>query len=350
MFKNLRVIELAGVLAGPSVGMFFSELGAEVIKIENRKTGGDVTRSWKLGKEDKNSRVSAYFSAVNYKKKYLFKDLKSTSDLLEIKDLINGADVLLTNFKDGYAEKYGLDYPALSKTNPQLILGQISGYANEPNRVAFDLILQAESGIMSMNGQAEGPPTKMPIALIDVLAGHQLKEGILCAMLEKAKTGKGKLVSVSLFDTAIASLANQASNWLMADHLPSRIGSMHPNIAPYGELFITKDNNTITFAIGSDKQFESLCRLLTTKWDQNDLFNSNTQRVINRKDLFSTIAPVIKSFDFEFLDEGCRALQIPMAKIKNLKEVFENPYTDSLILEEEIDGVPTKRVRTVAFK
>jgi crotonobetainyl-CoA:carnitine CoA-transferase CaiB-like acyl-CoA transferase len=235
-------------------------------------------------------------------------------------------------------------------SNPALILGQISGFSNEPNRVAFDLILQAESGIMSMNGQEDGPPTKMPIALIDVLAGHQLKEGILCALLEKGKTGKGKLVSVSLYDTAIASLVNQASNWLMAGHLPSRIGSMHPNIAPYGELFTTKDGDTITFAIGSDKQFENLCGLVLAEWNLDNSFNSNTNRVIHRKELFKVMSSTIASFDFDFLNEGCKALQIPMAKIKTLEEVFEDPYTQSLILEEDIDGVPTKRVRTIAFK
>ena len=349
IFKDLKVVELAGVLAGPSVGMFFSELGAEVIKIENKATNGDVTRTWKLSSEDPNSNVSAYFSSVNYKKQHVFKDLHHSKDLAEIKELIQQADVVISNFKHGYDKKYGLDFQTLSQTNSGLILGEITGFTDDPNRVAFDLILQAESGIMSMNGQADGPPTKMPIALIDVLAGHQLKEGILCALLEQVKTGKGKHVNVSLYDTAIASLANQASNWLMAGHLPSRIGSKHPNIAPYGEIFTTKDDYTITFAIGSDRQFINLCELLLTDLNTHEKFESNTKRVTHRKTLYDQLAPIVNSFDFEFLNQGCLALQIPMAKIKNLKEVFEDPYTQSLILEEEIDGVLTKRVKTVAF-
>lgn len=347
-FSSLKVIELAGVLAGPSVGMFFSELGAEVIKIENSTTGGDVTRKWKVPSEDPNNAISAYFCSVNYKKKHLFYNLKDDADLTAIKDLIKDADILLTNFKSGYDEKYGLDYNSLSKHNPQLIKGSISGFTHQEDRVAFDLILQAESGIMSMNGQPDGPPTKMPIALIDVLAGHQLKEGILCALLERMTTGKGKEVKVSLFDAALASLANQATNWLMAGHNPQRLGSKHPNIAPYGEIFETEDGILITFAIGSNIQFENLNQILGGDWHSNK-FSTNKDRVIHRKDLEKLIAKEVRKHSFNDLSQACLTHQIPMAQIKTVKEVFENEYTKNLILEEEIDGQVTKRVKTVVF-
>lgn len=348
-FKRLKVIELAGVLAGPSVGMFFSEMGSEVIKIENESTKGDVTRKWKVPSEDNNTNISAYFCSVNYGKKHLFLNLKNQSHLKQIKDLIDDADILLTNFKNGYDEKYGLDYVTLSKTNNKLIKGSISGFSHQEDRVAFDLILQAESGIMSMNGHPDGPPTKMPIALIDVLAGHQLKEGILCALLERTSSGKGKEVKVSLYDSALASLVNQATNWLMAGHNPKRIGSKHPNIAPYGEIFSTKDGIQITFAIGSDAQFENLNNLLDTQWHTDTRFSRNNTRVANRNELELLIKDKIALFNFEELNKYCLENQIPLAQIKTIKEVFDDPYTKNLILKETVEGIETKRVKTVVF-
>ena len=152
-FNKLKVVELAGVLAGPSVGMFFAELGAEVIKIENERSGGDVTRSWKLASEDKSSKVSAYFCSVNYHKEYQFKNLKEQRDLDKVRDLIREADIVLVNFKKGDDVKLGLDYETLKKINPKIIYAAITGFGDESERIAYDLILQAESGFMSMNGQ-----------------------------------------------------------------------------------------------------------------------------------------------------------------------------------------------------
>ena len=242
MLENLKIVELASVLAGPAVGLFFAESGAEVVKIENQRTGGDVTRSWKLAKESKTTPVSAYFSSVNWGKKHLLLDYKDATDFEEVLNYIRQADVVIANFKAGDAEKFGLDYTALKAVNPQLIYGAITGFDHATDRVAYDVVLQAEAGYMFMNGQADGPPTKMPLALIDVLAAHQLKEGLLVALLERIQTGKGAYVEASLERTAIASLTNQASNWLMAQHLPQRIGSLHPNIAPYGETFLCADD------------------------------------------------------------------------------------------------------------
>ena len=254
-FKGLKVVEISSVLAGPSVGLFFSELGANVTKVENSGSNGDITRSWKLPTEKKDSNISAYFCSVNWNKEHLFIDFKNSNELTHVKSLIEKCDIVILNFKKGDDLKFGLDYDSLSKINSKLIYGTINGFGENSDRVAYDLILQAESGFMSMNGTPNSGPIKMPVALIDILAGHQLKEGILIALIDRLNTGKGKKVSVSLFDSAVASLANQATNWLMADHIAKPIGSTHPNIAPYGELFKTKDNATITFAIGSNKQF-----------------------------------------------------------------------------------------------
>ena len=209
-FEGLTVIELASVLAGPATGMFFSELGARVIKIENALTGGDITRQWKLPSESLTSPVSAYYSSVNFNKEIQFMDLNSGAEKMKLYTLIQSADIVISNYKAGDAEKLGMDYPSLKKVNPQIIYAHLGGFPKGIKRVAFDVVLQAETGFMSMNGTSESGPIKMPVALIDVLAAHQLKEVLLLALLNREKTGSGAYVSTTLYESAIASLANQA--------------------------------------------------------------------------------------------------------------------------------------------
>ena len=331
-FKDLKVVELASVLAGPSVGLFFAELGAEVIKIENKKAGGDVTRSWKLPSEDKNSEVSAYFLAVNFLKKHLFLDVSAEADYKKCIAQIKKADVVIVNYKKGDDIKLKLDYATLKKINPQIIYAGIHGFSDTDERVAYDLILQAESGFMSMNGTKESGPLKMPVALIDILAAHHLKEATLLALLKKQRTKKGSHVSVSLFDVAVSSLANQATNWLQAKHIPQATGSLHPNIAPYGEIFQTKDKHTVTFAIGSDGQFAKLCKLLyIPEISVQKEFISNQPRVLNRKKLFSILNKEVKKQTLAYFQKACTEQGVPFAKIRNLKEVFELPEAKKLI-------------------
>ncbi|MCB0479049.1 MAG: CoA transferase [Crocinitomicaceae bacterium] len=349
-FNKLKVVELAGVLAGPSVGMFFAELGAEVIKIENERSGGDVTRSWKLASEDKSSKVSAYFCSVNYHKEYQFKNLKEQRDLDKVRDLIREADIVLVNFKKGDDVKLGLDYETLKKINPKIIYAAITGFGDESERIAYDLILQAESGFMSMNGQESNPPTKMPVALIDVLAGHQLKEAILIELLKQGENRKAVKLTVSLFDSALASLVNQASNYLMTGHVPKRIGSKHPNIAPYGEIFETQDGKLITFAIGSHTHFQKLCEYLGIGELANDhRFSFNQNRVANRLELFELLQNEISKKDSKIVDE-LNQVGVPSARIKSLDEVFQSEEAQNLVLEENIDGVATKRVKSIVYK
>lgn len=350
-FKDLKVIEIASVLAGPSVGMFFSEMGSDVVKIENKKSKGDVTRSWKLPSEDKDATVSAYFCAVNYKKSYQHLDLTDSEDLLSVKAQINKADVVILNFKKGDDLKFGLDYESLSKDNPRLIYGTINGFGEDSERVAYDLILQAETGFMSMNGTPNSGPIKMPVALVDVLAGHQLKEGLLVALIERLKTNNGRKVSVSLYESALASLANQATNWLMAGHVAKPIGSTHPNICPYGELFTTCDGALITFAIGSNKQFYNLCDSLNLTQLVTDVrFKDNLSRVKNRIELEKLISKKVINFNALELINELHEKFVPVAKINTIDAVFQDPKAKSMILHEEIDGVKTQRVKTIVFK
>ena len=350
-FSDLIILELAGVLAGPSVGKFFCELGAKVVKIENPKTHGDVTRSWKLESEDVNDNTSAYFWTVNTKKESIFLDLTNKLDLEKFYTLVRIADVLVTNYKAGDDKKLKVHYDRIKKINPNIIYASISGFGNNNARTAYDLILQAESGFMYMNGEKGAAPLKMPVALIDILAGHQLKEAILIALLNRHQTHEGCHVSVSLFDSAIASLANQATNWLIANHLPEAQGSLHPNIAPYGEIFTTEDKQQITFAIGSDKQFKNLCEVLNLNELPSDKrFKTNQQRVINRNKLFTELNKSISYLQFKSLFDECLKKDIPIGKIRNLKEVFELPDAKHMLNKFVYQDKKLTNVNSVAFK
>lgn len=349
-FSELKIIDLSTVLAGPSVGTFFAELGADVIKIESPQFP-DVTRSWKLPTEDPNSDVSAYFSSVNYRKKYLQLDFSISEDYNELMKLLADADIVLMNFKKSSKEKFHLTSSMLLNKFPKLIIGEITGFGEENDRIAYDLILQAETGFMSMNGTPDSGPVKMPVALIDVLAAHQLKEGLLVALLDRISSNKGRKVSVSLYDAAVSSLANQASNYLMEKHIPQRIGSLHPNIAPYGEIFKTKDEILVTFAIGSDLHFQKLTNLLIIlNYSMDDRFSSNQNRVKNRSELANILQNEISKRNANEILEHCQKNFIPAARIKDLSQVFEDNEAQNLIREEEISGKQTKRVTSIAFK
>ncbi len=350
-FSNLKVVELASVLAGPAVGMFFAELGAEVIKIENARSGGDLTRKWKHPNEDPKSLTSAYFSSVNYGKKHLLLDFQNQDQHRQMTELVKDVDILLVNFKHGDAKKFGVDYEAMQKLNPALIYGEISGFSSMPERTAFDVVLQAEAGFMFMNGNPDYPPTKMPVALIDLLAAHQLKEGILTAIIQRQNSGKGCKVTASLEKSAIASLANQASNWLMNNVIPQRIGSLHPNIAPYGETLICRNNKAVVLAIGTNAQFEKLCEVLEVKeLASRPEYISNQDRVNSRSALLTELQSAASNWTRDELTSALIANNVPAGAIRNMEEVFQSPAAKSMILREFVDGKETRRVSTIAFE
>jgi crotonobetainyl-CoA:carnitine CoA-transferase CaiB-like acyl-CoA transferase len=348
-FKDLKVIELASVLAGPAVGMFFAELGAEVIKIENKTTGGDVTRTWKAPAEDSASDYSAYYCSVNWHKNIIFLNLQNKEDQIIVHQMVKESDVIISNFRRDAAQKMRMDYDFLKTLNPKIIYGQITGFGENDDTVAYDVVLQAEAGFLYMTGEPERAPVKMPVALIDLLAAHQLKEGILLALLHLYKNGEGSYVSVSLFESAVASLSNQATNWLMAGHIPQRLGTQHPNIAPYGDIFYTKDDKAIVLAVGTERQFKNLCNIL--KINLQDRFSDNSSRVKNRTALIELLQPALQQYNRDELLERFRVMGIPAAAIRTMPEVFEHPLAKNMILEEIMpDGRPSKCVRTVVFE
>lgn len=351
-FKDLKIIELASVLAGPAAGTFFSELGANVIKIENKRTNGDVTRSWKLGSENKDSPMSAYYASVNWNKKSLFLDLTNENEKKQVHDLIKDADVVISNYKPGDDVKLQMDHETFKKINPTIIYAHLTGFGDNSTRTAYDLVLQAEAGYMHMNGTEQSGPLKMPIALIDIMAAHQLKEAILIALIKKLKTSEGSKITVSLFDSAIASLANQASSWLMLGNNPKAIGSLHPSIAPYGEIFTTKDEKKMVLAVGNNKQFELLCLILNLPNLLSDIkFAKNRERVINRKELFEILQKTIKTKNSDNLMNDLIRKDIPAGLIKSIKEVFEsNDLSASILTESDKNNIKTGSVRTAVFK
>ncbi|MFN3939963.1 MAG: CaiB/BaiF CoA transferase family protein [Chitinophagales bacterium] len=346
MLSDLKVIELAGILAGPAAGLFFAEAGANVIKIENPATGGDPTRKWKLAGEDPQSDVSAYFNAVNWNKQHAFLNLENASHYTAFLEYVKNADVLICNWKKGDAEKLNVTFRQMQAVNPQLIYAQIVGFNAELDRTAFDIVLQAETGWLSMNGPDKNNLCKIPVAIIDLFAAHQLKEGILVALLQRMQTGKGAMVTVSLWDAAIASLANQAANYLNVQHIPQPMGLLHPNIAPYGECIITNDKKQIVLAVGTDKQFQALCNMLGL----NDLttapmYANNTARVKHRDSLLHLLNASASRYSADEFLHQCLIHRVPAGIIRNLEQVFSLPQTENLVLED----AKGKRVRSLVY-
>jgi len=351
-FSGLKVVEFASVLAGPAVGMFFAELGAEVVKIENKTTGGDVTRGWKLTSENPNSSISAYWASVNWGKKHLLLDLNAPDDLKIALSHALAADVVISNFKPSSARRLGVDAESLRTQNQRLIYAQLNSFADpEDESPAFDVVLQAEAGFLYMNGEPERPPVKMPVALIDILAAHQLKEAILLALLHRERTGEGSMITTSLLESALASLANQASNFLMTGHIPQRMGTQHPNIAPYGDIFTCADGQPILLAVGTERQFRQLCAVLGLEnLLENPDFQTNAARVQNRERLNNILTEAISKMTLDAAMTNFKANGVPAARIRDMRSVFEMPEARGMILEEKTaEKIETKRVRTVAF-
>lgn len=349
LFSDLQILDISSVLAGPQVGSFFAELGASVTKIENKVSNGDATRQWKLEAEKGSDRVSSYYSSANYGKESILLDLKDAKDYLVFRKLADDADIIISNYQLRVARKLKVDYDTLVQSNDQLIYAQLYAYSSEDPRPGYDLVMQAETGFMSMNGQPNGPPTKMPVAIIDLMAAHQLKEAILIALIKKGKEAAGSLVEVSLYQSAIASLANQASNYLMADHIPEKLGSLHPNIAPYGDSYTSKDDVDFILAVGSDEQFNKLGKTLRSDQLLSSTFDSNSSRIANRSELNSILQGEFGIRSYEETDILLKSQNIPFCRVLSLDKVFENNLAKNMILDHEIEGDAVKSVSQVAF-
>lgn len=347
IFKNLLVLELASVLAGPSVGQFFAELGATVIKLENAATQGDVTRTWKLVGEQPDADVSAYFAAANWGKQSIGLDITQPESLQAMHRLAAHADVVIASYKPGDAEKLRVDYHTLRQLQPRLVYGHITGYGPTDPRAGYDAVIQAESGFMYMNGAPDGPPTKMPVALMDVLAAHQLKEGILTALLRRERTGEGAYVQVSLLDAALSGLANQATNYLVAGHNPQRMGSDHPAIVPYGTVYTCQDGLPLVIAVGGDRQFRRLCQVLgRAELADEGRYAANSARVQHRAELNRLLQALIGKQKRADLLQRLQALHVPAGAVHSVAEALEQAQAKRMQLQQAKGG---NGIRQVAF-
>ena len=276
---GLLVADFSRVLAGPLATMLLGDLGADVVKVEH-PDGGDETRAWGPPFADGHS---TYYLAVNRNKRSVALDLKDDRGRRAARALAARADVLVENFRPGGAERLGLDVEALARDNPGLVWCSVTGFGRGSGAglPGYDLLVQATSGLMSITGPAGGEPTKVGVALVDVLTGLYAATGILAALAERARTGRGQRVEVSLLGSALASLVNQASSYLCTGRPPRAMGNRHPSIAPY-ETLATADRPLVV-AVGNDGQFARLCRVLGLPGAAADpRFASNADRVANR--------------------------------------------------------------------
>lgn len=321
------------MLAGPSVGAFLAELGADVVKIEDLGAGGDPTRSWKLAGEGEREGRSTYFSSVNFGKRSLAVRWRHPEGLALVRRLASQAEVVLASFKPGREAETGLDYATLSAQNPRLIYAWISGFGPADSRPGFDMMLQAQAGWMSMNGHPDTPPARLPVAIVDLFAGHQLKEAILVALLQRERTGCGQQLTVSLWDAALGGLANQASNYLMEGVIPQRMGSQHPNLCPYGTVLACQ-GGALLVAPGNDRQFHELTGALGCP-ELAERFSTNPERVQHRTLVVDALqaAAAVRERDTVLAELARR--EVPASPLHDLRDVFADPLAEPLVMRAE---------------
>lgn len=327
-YKNLVVIELARVLAGPWIGQVLADLGATVIKVES--PDGDETRRWGppfLRDRNGLQADAAYFHACNRGKRSIVADLKSESGRKLVCDLVARADVLIENFKVGGLRQFGLDYATLSARHPQLIYCSISGFGQDgpyAQRSGYDFLSQAMSGIMDLTGEADGEPQKMGVAFADIFTGLYGLVGVQAALAQRERTGTGQHIDVSLLDSMVGVLANQAMNYLVSGTPPRRMGNVHPNICPY-QTFATADEQVV-IAVGNHDQFLKLCKVLGREEVGTDArYASNELRVANRDSLCAALQSAFIEWPRAKLLDSLANAGVPAAPINSLAEVFADP-------------------------
>ena len=320
--SGITVLDLTRIVSGPFATMLLGDLGAEIIKIEEPRSG-DESRTYG---PPFISGESVYFLSVNRNKKSCAINLKTPEGIALIKDLALKSDVLIENFRPGTLEKFGLQYEDLKKLNPKLIYCAITGFGQtgpDSHRPGYDLIIQGESGIMDITGDPKGPPTKVGTSIADLMTGQFASQGVLAALVERSKTGIGRRVEVAMYDCLASLLTFNAGGYFATGNVPKRKGNSHPSIVPY-ETFETSDG-WINIGVANDKFWGSFCKIINQTDLQNDpKFAMATDRVKNRLELLPIIREVIKkntkTYWINLLgDEG-----IPSGMIKNVGEVCDS--------------------------
>lgn len=331
---GLKVLDLSRVLAGPWASQILGDLGADVVKVE-RPGSGDDTRTWGppwvAQANGTASRQAAYFQCANRNKRSIAIDMATAEGQALIRDLAREADVVLENFKVGGLKGYGLDYASLKAVNPRLIYCSVTGFGQTgpyAPRAGYDFLIQGMGGLMSLTGRADGEdgagPQKVGVALVDIMTGLYATIGVLAALNHRQQTGEGQHVDMALLDVLVATLANQAANYLTSGKPPVRLGNAHPNIVPYQDV-PTADGDMI-LAVGNDGQFTKFCAVAGhPEWAADERFATNPARVAHRQELMPLIrqATVMKpTAEWIALLE---AAGVPCGPINRLNDVFADP-------------------------
>jgi crotonobetainyl-CoA:carnitine CoA-transferase CaiB-like acyl-CoA transferase len=325
---GLRVLELARILAGPWAGQMLADLGADVIKVERKGTGDD-TRGWGppfVEGTDGKHIGSAYFHSANRGKRSIEMDFESDDGKRIVRKLAARSDILIENFKVGGLAKFGLDYKSLKDECPRLIYCSVTGFGQDgpyAKRAGYDLMAQGMGGMMDLTGMAEGPPTRVGVAISDIFTGCYSVIGILAAVAQREKTGKGCYVDTALVDSTVGVLANQALNYLVSNELPKRIGNSHPNIVPYQE-FPVADGHVIV-ATGNDNQYVKFCNVLgAPELAQNPAYKDNVGRLKHRNELVGKLTALTNQMKRDDLLGRLEAQGVPAGPINNLEQVFND--------------------------
>ena len=356
--EGIRVVDCSTVLAGPYATMILGDLGADVVKVE--PPDGDATRGWGppwVGVEADGTRTAAYALAINRNKRSIRLDLRGPAGAEVLRRLLTPADVLVENYRPGALARFGLGDEALRAINPGLIHASITGYgpaSPDPARPGYDFVIQAESGLMSITGAPDedgGHPTKVGVAISDVVTGLNAAIAILAALLARdrdtgggARKASGQRIDLSLLGSTLAALVNQAQNAFAGD-VPGRLGNAHPNIVPY-QAFDTLDG-TIAVAVGSERQWPRFCRALGLPALADDpAFATNGARVANRATLLPTLA---ERFAERSTDDWLAALDaadVPAGPILDVAAAFDSPWAAGRTVE--LDHPRLGRLRQVA--
>ncbi len=346
VLSGIRVADFSRVLAGPYASMTLADFGADVIKIESPV--GDETRAWQppLGADGQ----SAYFGSVNRNKRSVVCDFGEPDGLAKARELAMTADVILENFRPGVMAQFGLDYDTVRRDNPGAVYCSITGFGSSgagAELAGYDLLVQAMSGLMSITGQPDGEPTKVGVALVDVLCGQNAVAGILLALRARDAHPQrhGQLVQVDLMSTALSALVNQAGNALATGLAPKRLGNAHPSIAPY-ELYSTADT-PIIIAIGSDKHFRLMCEVFDSAHDgfaalaDDDRFATNPARVANRDELKRRMEEVLATAPATDWVAKLGAAGLPVGPVNTVPEAIA--FADKIGLEPTVTSTSAGR-------
>jgi crotonobetainyl-CoA:carnitine CoA-transferase CaiB-like acyl-CoA transferase len=322
---GVRVLDLSRVLAGPYCSMILADLGADVIKVE-RPGSGDPTRAWGPPFRDGES---AYYLCVNRGKRSVTIDLGDPAGVEVAKRLARNADIVLESFLPGGADRLGLGYASVSAARQQVVYTSIAGYSAESpdaHRPGFDFAIQAEAGGMSITGEADGPPLKVGVAIADITTGMFASIGTLAALRDAERSGQGRHVQVSLFDSQLAWLANRGSDWLVGGEEPHRLGNAHPAIVPY-EAFASSDGWVIV-AIGTNEQFTRFCETAGLPDMASDArYATNAQRVEHRLELAARLADAIRLRPTSEWLAVLETANVPGGPVRTIPEAFAHaPY------------------------